>query len=66
MARLCPSAEAMGIANVPASDELTAFEAAELEHLWWPVKILDADLPNYMVPIKAVTQMNSWVTERPC
>ncbi|MFH5230223.1 hypothetical protein [Antrihabitans spumae] len=31
----------------------TAEQIAELERIWWPVKIIDGDLPNYFVPIKS-------------
>ncbi|WP_158221140.1 GNAT family N-acetyltransferase [Kineosporia sp. R_H_3] len=31
---------------------LTATAAAELERVWWPVKIIDAELPCYLVPIQ--------------
>jgi len=31
----------------------TRSEASELERLWWPVKIIDADVPCYFVPIRS-------------
>lgn len=42
----------LGVPSVPAVDEMSAPQAAELERLWWPVKILDAALPNYVVSIR--------------
>jgi hypothetical protein len=31
---------------------LSAHAATRLEHAWWPAKIVDSDLPCYVVPIK--------------
>lgn len=39
-------------ASPPAESTLSEAEAAELERIWWPAKILDSPLPNYVVPIK--------------
>lgn len=36
----------------PLRPGMPAVAAAELERLWWPVKILDSELPTYMLPIK--------------
>lgn len=33
---------------------LSRTEAAEFERVWWPAKILDADLATYIVPIRGV------------
>jgi len=39
-------------ASPPAESNLSEAEAAELERIWWPAKILDSTLPCYVVPIK--------------
>jgi hypothetical protein len=33
---------------------LSPHVAARLEHAWWPAKIIDSDLPCFVVPIKSV------------
>lgn len=45
------SAAALGIPEARLPEELSTAEAADLERIWWPAKILDADLPTYVVPI---------------
>ena len=35
-------------------EAITRTEAAEFERIWWPAKIIDADLPTYIVPIRGV------------
>lgn len=37
---------------VPLRSGMPAVAAAELERIWWPAKILDSDLPSYLVPIQ--------------
>ncbi|TYB90448.1 GNAT family N-acetyltransferase, partial [Micromonospora sp. WP24] len=36
----------------PLGSGMPAVVAAELEHAWWPAKIVDSDLPTYLVPIQ--------------
>ena len=38
----------------PLRSGMPAVAAAELERTWWPAKILDSDIPNYLVPIQQV------------
>jgi GNAT superfamily N-acetyltransferase/predicted nucleic acid-binding protein len=37
---------------VPLRSGMPAVAAAELERIWWPAKILDSQLPSYLVPIR--------------
>jgi GNAT superfamily N-acetyltransferase len=37
---------------VPLRSGMPAVAAAELERIWWPAKILDSQLPSYLVPIQ--------------
>jgi hypothetical protein len=39
--------------QVPPDALPNTIQAAELEKAWWPVKINDADLPTYVVPIRS-------------
>lgn len=41
-------------AQVPDSSLPHPHRAAELERLWWPVKIADANIPSYVIPIRSV------------
>ena len=45
------SAAGLGIPDTTLPEVLSTTEAAELERIWWPLKILDGNLPTYVVPI---------------
>lgn len=36
----------------PLRSSMPAIAAAELERIWWPAKIIDSDLPTYLIPIQ--------------
>lgn len=36
----------------PLRSSMPAVAAAELERIWWPAKILDSELPTYLIPIQ--------------
>jgi Acetyltransferase (GNAT) domain len=36
----------------PLGSSMPAVAAAELERIWWPVKITDSKLPSYLIPIR--------------
>ncbi|MGW3890436.1 GNAT family N-acetyltransferase [Micromonospora chokoriensis] len=37
---------------VPLRSRMPAVAAAELERIWWPIKIVDSELPTYLIPIQ--------------
>ncbi|MBO3736560.1 GNAT family N-acetyltransferase [Actinoplanes flavus] len=37
---------------VPLRSGMPTVVAAELERIWWPAKIVDSELPTYMIPIQ--------------
>ncbi|SFK56602.1 MULTISPECIES: GNAT family N-acetyltransferase [Amycolatopsis] len=45
---------AAGLGAAPLlNPALTAHAAARLEHAWWPAKLLDSELPCFVVPIRS-------------
>lgn len=45
-------AQQLGLALPPLTTPLPPAAASAVEHAWWPVKITDAQLPTFLVPIQ--------------
>ena len=45
-------AERLGLDLPHLQSPLPASAASAIEHAWWPVKITDADLPTFLIPVK--------------
>ncbi|NGM15021.1 GNAT family N-acetyltransferase [Verrucosispora sp. CWR15] len=47
------AARASGLPEpAPLRSGMPAVAAAELERVWWPAKIIDSELPTYLIPIR--------------
>lgn len=44
--------ERLGLTLPPLTTALPAAAASAVEHAWWPVKITDAELPVFLVPVR--------------
>ncbi|MFJ7297799.1 GNAT family N-acetyltransferase [Streptomyces collinus] len=51
-AHVAELAQRLGLTLPPLTASLPAAAASAVEHAWWPVKIIDAQLPTFLVPVQ--------------
>ncbi|MCX4920101.1 GNAT family N-acetyltransferase [Streptomyces sp. NBC_00687] len=51
-AHVASLAKQLGLTLPPLTTPLPAAAASAVEHAWWPVKITDAQLPTFLVPVQ--------------